>query len=179
MEPKPSCTLLAPAVEVSARCNVVTTVGTRQRYRRDARRRIRVGRRVLERGQPDDAALGQHCGPGGEKGWQLVRYLLRQPLWLFGWIAAVGGFAFQALALHNGPLSVVQPLLVTELVFALVLRRVWIHQDIARSAWISALVTFVALAVFLTVAEPQGGHPTPRRPNGCRRWLSSVASSRY
>jgi len=33
----------------------------------------------------------------------------------------VGSFAFQALALHNGPMSVIQPLLVTELVFALVL----------------------------------------------------------
>lgn len=110
------------------------------------------------------------AAPVGEKGWQLARYLLRQPLWLFGWIAAVGGFAFQALALHSGPLSVVQPLLVTELVFALVLRQVWIHQDIARSAWISALVTCVALAVFLSVAEPQGGHPTPE----ATEWLSSL-----
>ena len=66
--------------------------------------------------------------PGREKGWHLVGYLFRQPLWLLGWIAAVGGFVFQALALHRGQLSVVQPLLITELVFVLVLRRVWIHR---------------------------------------------------
>jgi len=38
------------------------------------------------------------------------------------WRAA---FVFQALALHSGQMSVVQPLLVTELVFALILRRRW------------------------------------------------------
>ena len=59
--------------------------------------------------------------PKREKGWRLVAYLFRQPLWLLGWIAAVGGFAFQAIALHFGQLSVVQPILVTELVFVLVL----------------------------------------------------------
>ncbi len=82
-----------------------------------------------------------------------------QPLWLLGWIAAVGGFAFQALALHRGQLSVVQPILITELVFVLVLRRVWIHQDVARTAWVAAGVVCVALGVFLAMAEPTGGHP--------------------
>jgi hypothetical protein len=37
----------------------------------------------------------------------------------------VGAFVFQALALRNGLISVVQPLLATELVFMLVLRRFW------------------------------------------------------
>src|SRR6516225_3046585 len=90
--------------------------------------------------------------PEREKGWRLVGYLFRQPLWLLGWIAAVGGFVFQALALHDGQLSIVQPLLVTELVFVLVLRRVWIRQDIARAAWASVLVVCVALAVFIKAA---------------------------
>ena len=76
--------------------------------------------------------MTQHSASAGapkrEKGWRLVGYLFRQPLWLLGWIAAVGGFAFQAVALHYGQLSVVQPILVTELVFVLVLRRVWIRQ---------------------------------------------------
>jgi drug/metabolite transporter (DMT)-like permease len=109
--------------------------------------------------------------PKREKGWRLVAYLVRQPLWLLGCIAAVGSFAFQALALHNGQLSVVQPILVTELVFVLVLRRVWIRQDVARAAWAAVLVVCVALAVFLTVAEPTGGHPTPETAE----WLSAVS----
>jgi drug/metabolite transporter (DMT)-like permease len=118
--------------------------------------------------------LTQHSASAGaperEKGWRLVVYLFRQPLWLLGWIAAVGGFAFQAVALHFGQLSVVQPILVTELVFVLVLRRVWIRQDVARAAWTAVLVVCGALAVFLAVAEPTGGHPTPETAE----WLSAL-----
>jgi hypothetical protein len=107
--------------------------------------------------------------PKQEKGWRLALYLVRQPLWLLGWAAAGGIFAFQALALHNGPMSVVQPVLVTELVFVLVLRRVWIHQDVAAAAWASVLVVCVALTVFLIAAEPSGGHPVPQT----KEWLSA------
>ena len=118
--------------------------------------------------------LTQHSAsvgaPKREKGWHLVGYLFRQPLWLLGWIAAVGGFAFQAVALHYGPLSVVQPILVTELVFVLVLRRVWIRQDVAGAAWAAVLVVCVALAVFLTVAEPTGGRPMPETA----QWLAAL-----
>jgi len=108
--------------------------------------------------------------PKREKGWRLALYLLRHPLWLLGWAAAAGTFIFQALALHNGPMSVVQPVLVTELVFVLVLRRVWIHQQVAAAAWASVLVVCVALAVFLIAAEPSGGHPVP----DTNEWLSAV-----
>ena len=110
------------------------------------------------------------AAPKREKGWRLVAYLFRQPLWLLGWIAAVGGFAFQAVALHFGQLSVVQPILVTELVFVLVLRRVWIRQDVAGAAWTAVLVVCGALAVFLAVAEPTGGHPAPETAE----WLSAL-----
>lgn len=106
--------------------------------------------------------------PKRQGGWRLAVYLLHQPLWLLGWIAAAGGFAFQSIALYKGQLGVVQPLLVTELVFALVLRRVWIRQDVARAAWGSAVAICVALAVFLVMAHPHGGHSTA---NG-REWLS-------
>jgi hypothetical protein len=74
------------------------------------------------------------AAPKREKGWRLGLYLVRQPLWLLGGAAAVGSYAFQALALHNGPMSVVQPVLVTELVFVMVLRRVWIRQHVAPAA---------------------------------------------
>jgi drug/metabolite transporter (DMT)-like permease len=107
--------------------------------------------------------------PRREKGWRLALYLPRQPLWLLGAAAAVGSYAFQALALHNGPMSVVQPILITELVFVLVLRRVWIHQEVARAAWAAVLVVCAALAVFLAAAEPTGGNPAPAPAE----WLSA------
>src|SRR5690242_13458753 len=100
---------------------------------------------------------------------RLALYLPRQPLWLLGVAAAVGSFVFQALALHNGPMSVVQPLLITELVFTLVLRRVWIRQDVAGAAWASVSLVCVSLAVFLAVSEPTGGHPAP----AAKQWLSA------
>ena len=113
----------------------------------------------MQRDQPDDAAQGERRRPKRVKGWRLALYLPRQPLWLLGVAAAVGSFVFQALALHNGPMSVVQPLLITELIFGLVLRRVWIHQDVAGAAWASVGVVCVTLAVFLAVGEPTGGRP--------------------
>ena len=94
-------------------------------------------------------------------GFRLVAYLIRSPLWLFGWAAGLGAFVFQAAALNNGQLSIVQALLVTELVFGLLLRRVWIGQAIRRAAWGSAALTCVALAAFVVVDQPQGGTPTP------------------
>ena len=74
--------------------------------------------------------IASTAGPRRSSGWRVVRYLFHNPLWLFGWVALAGAFVFQALALSNGEVSVVQPLLVIELVLTLVLRRVWIHQTI-------------------------------------------------
>ena len=99
--------------------------------------------------------------PHRPAGLRLIGYLLRNPLWLTGWGAQVGAFAFQAVALHLGQVSVVQPLLVTELVLALVLRRVWIRQAVAGTAWTGAAAACAGLAVFIVAAEPRGGHPGP------------------
>jgi len=105
--------------------------------------------------------IASTAGPRRSSGWRVVRYLFHNPLWLFGWVALAGAFLFQALALHDGLVSVVQPLLVTELVFALVLRRFWIHQSIRWITWAGAALTCAALAVFIVAGEPEGGHPTP------------------
>ncbi|HEX4256655.1 MAG TPA: DMT family transporter [Streptosporangiaceae bacterium] len=99
--------------------------------------------------------------PHRSAGWRLIIYLLRNPVWLLGWAAQAGAFVFQALALHNGEVSVVQPLLVVELVITLVLRRVWIRQQIRPAAWSGGALACLGLAVFLGVSEPQGGQFTP------------------
>jgi hypothetical protein len=109
--------------------------------------------------------------PAHSKGWHFVRYLFHNPLWLFGWVALVAAFVFQAVALHNGALSVVQPLLVTELVFALVLRRLWVHQAIHAVTWWAAAVVCVSLATFIAMSEPSGGDVLPTS----RAWAASIA----
>ena len=108
--------------------------------------------------------------PKGAKGWRLVLYLLKSPLWLFGWVALIAAFVFQALALHNGLLSAVQTLLMTELVFALVLRRVWLGQSITSAAWLSAALTSISISVFIVVSEPRGGSSVP----SSHAWTSSI-----
>jgi drug/metabolite transporter (DMT)-like permease len=112
-------------------------------------------------------------GPKKSTGRRLFLYLIENPLWLSGWVALIGAFVFQALALHVGQISVVQPLLVTELVFTLVLRRLWFRQSIRSVTWLAAAMTCVALAVFLTTAEPEGGTSSPP----AQAWILSGAAT--
>src|ERR1700749_2970168 len=49
---------------------------------------------------------------------------LRHPLWIAGLLASLAGFGLHAVALRDGPLTLVQPLLVTGVIFALPLRQV-------------------------------------------------------
>src|SRR5271167_1220801 len=111
------------------------------------------------------------AGTAKARGIRLVASLIRNPLWLFGWAAGLGGFAFQAAALKNGQLSVVQALLVTELVFGLVLRRVWIKQSIKPAAWGGAALTCAGLAAFVLIDQPEGGTPTP----STHAWVAVLA----
>jgi len=98
---------------------------------------------------------------GTASGLRLVARLLRSPLWILGWVAGLAGFLFQAAALGNGQLSIVQAVLVSELVFGLLLRRFWLRQQIRRAAWGSAALTCAGLATFVAVDQPEGGTPTP------------------
>src|SRR5579863_2671337 len=95
-------------------------------------------------------------------GWTFVKYLLRHPLWLLGWAALVGSLIFQALALHFGPLSLVQPILVTELILALVLRQLWLRQSIRGVTWLAAFTTATGLAIFLLITSPHGATFLPK-----------------
>jgi hypothetical protein len=96
-------------------------------------------------------------------GLRLAAALFRSPLWLFGWVAAVGAFVFQAAALNHGELSIVQAVLVTELVFGLALRALWIGQEVRAAAWWSATITCLGLAAFVLIDQPGGGTPSPSR----------------
>lgn len=102
----------------------------------------------------------------------VARFLVTSPMWLLGAAGLVGAFVFQALALHDGLISVVQALLVTELVFALVLRRLWVRQLISGWAWASAALTCAGLSLFIVMAEPEGGHAVAT--SGA--WLSAIVT---
>jgi drug/metabolite transporter (DMT)-like permease len=85
---------------------------------------------------------------------RLLLRLVRRPLWLLGLTADIVGFGLQAAALHRGSLVIVQPLITTSLVFALVLTAAWTHEPISRRQWTAVALVLIGLAVFLIVAAP-------------------------
>jgi drug/metabolite transporter (DMT)-like permease len=85
---------------------------------------------------------------------RLLARLVRRPIWLLGLLADIVGFGLQAAALHRGSLVVVQPLITTSLVFALVLTSMWTHEPISRREWTAVALILAGLAVFLIVASP-------------------------
>jgi drug/metabolite transporter (DMT)-like permease len=93
---------------------------------------------------------------------RFARGLLRQRKWLLSTLGTVIGFALQGLALGTGPIALVQPLLVTGLLFAgitgFILRRQPI--DWPWLGWL--LLTAGGLALFLAMARPSGGAEEPR-----------------
>lgn len=86
----------------------------------------------------------------------LVR-LARQPLWLIGILADVGGFAFQFWALGHGPMVLVQPLLVSGLLFALPLGALAARRSIPPGDLLGAVAVVAGLGLFLGVAQPGPG----------------------
>lgn len=81
----------------------------------------------------------------------LIRSTLAHPLWLGGIVADLVGLVLQVFALHLGALSVVQPLLVSGLLFALLLRARYEHHISLREvAW--AAVLTAALGGFLIIS---------------------------
>lgn len=91
---------------------------------------------------------------GLESWWAHAKYLLRRPLWLMGLGCLIGTFVFTAVALYFGQLTVVQPLYVTELIFTLALRRLWLRDDIPALSWVAAAILCAGLAGFLLIARP-------------------------
>ncbi len=117
--------------------------------------------------------LANISGSGEEKsGWQTTRYLIRHPLWLLGMLCMGGTFVFTALALYFGQLATVQPILVTELIFTLALRVLWLGDRIAARTWGAAALLCAGLIGFLVVADPREGtgHPSPAR------WVVAIGS---
>ncbi|OBG14057.1 hypothetical protein A5765_11835 [Mycolicibacterium celeriflavum] len=87
----------------------------------------------------------------------MVMTLLRRRLWWAGTAAAVAGYVFQALALAKGSLLLVQPILVSALLFALPLSARLAHRRVTRAEWMWALVLTASLAVFVLLAKTRPG----------------------
>ncbi|MBV9485030.1 MAG: DMT family transporter [Frankiaceae bacterium] len=85
----------------------------------------------------------------------LIR-LLRDPLWLLGLLASIGGYLMQAVALFLAPVVLVQPLIVSELIFALPLAAWQAGKRLGRREWIGVVLVAAGLALFIIVGRPAG-----------------------
>lgn len=84
--------------------------------------------------------------------------LAGQTMWLVGTVALLGGYVFQAAALDRGRLAIIQPLLVTTVVFALPLGYFLTHQHVGRREIGGAAVIVAGLALFAIFGDPAGGN---------------------
>jgi drug/metabolite transporter (DMT)-like permease len=83
--------------------------------------------------------------------------LVGQTMWLVGTVALFTGYAFQAAALDRGRLAIIQPLLVTTVVFALPLGYFLTQQHVGRREVVGAAVIVLGLALFAIFGDPAGG----------------------
>src|SRR5580765_8409120 len=100
----------------------------------------------------------------------LVR-LVGQTTWLLGTLALFTGYLFQAGALDRGRLSIIQPLLVTTVVFALPLGYFLTKQHVGRREVLGAVVIIIGLGLFVYFGDPAGGNENA--PNS--EWLIAFA----
>lgn len=96
---------------------------------------------------------------GGGAG--LVLYVVRNRTWLAGGAATAAGLVLQLVALGFGPLSLVQPLLVTSLLFTTVFVAWLRHGRVEGPILRAALLASAGLAAFLWFADPSAGAGTP------------------
>lgn len=91
---------------------------------------------------------------------RLLQDLVRQRLWLAGIALAFLSYGFQALALAFGPLSLVQPILVSELLFALPVSARLGQLKFGIRSWLGAVAVASGLAAAIAAASPSQGNPS-------------------
>jgi drug/metabolite transporter (DMT)-like permease len=80
----------------------------------------------------------------------VVGALVRSRVWLTGWITNLCGFLTQAAALNRGSITLVQPLLVTQLLFSLPLAAARTRVRPRKRDWVFALVVCAGVGLFLS-----------------------------
>jgi drug/metabolite transporter (DMT)-like permease len=88
---------------------------------------------------------------------ELFGRLLRDRQWWTGGLVGAAGFALQAAALDFGSVVLVQALLVISLLFALLISAMVNHRRITRWEGTWAVLLVAAVAVVVTVGNPQEG----------------------
>ena len=101
---------------------------------------------------------------------RLIAHLFRSRQWIAGTVSNTLGYCLQASALAYGSLLIVQPILVTSLLFAMPLEARLARARPPRSQWAWAVALAAGLAIFVTTGNPNhGADHGDTRPSAIRR----------
>jgi hypothetical protein len=87
----------------------------------------------------------------------LLRTLIRKPIWFVGILCMILGFGFQVAALRVSSLTLVQPVIATELLLVFGFLAFRSPRRVQRQDWLAAVAMAFGLALFLGIAHPQDG----------------------
>lgn len=90
-------------------------------------------------------------------GWALLAHLVRRPIWLLGQLLGTVALAFHVLALHYGPIALVQPVVITGIVFAVPVRAAISRRLPGAREMAAVVLAAIGLATFLVVSSPSAG----------------------
>jgi hypothetical protein len=90
---------------------------------------------------------------------RLLLLLVRRPWWLLGIGLDIVGFVTHALALRTGPLTIVQMVVASSLLFSVATVRLWSGRRLSWIAWAAVLAVIVGIGFFVALAPPAGGLP--------------------
>ncbi|MFJ2772301.1 DMT family transporter [Streptomyces sp. NPDC087300] len=117
---------------------------------------------VLQQNAARHAPLSDFLSP------RLLLDLVRVPRWLAGIGLMVCGMVLGAVALGHGEVTLVEPLLATNLLFALALSRHQTGQPLGRQGWAGLVLLAGGVTAFIVAGEPHGGAAVT---DPVRHWL--------
>ncbi|MCW7943050.1 membrane protein [Streptomyces hygroscopicus] len=106
---------------------------------------------VLQQNAAQQAPLSDFLSP------RLLLDLMKMPRWLGGIGLMVTGMILSAIALAHGEISLVEPLVATNLLFALVESRRQTKQSLGRQGWAGLALLAGGVTAFIVAGRPQGG----------------------
>lgn len=103
----------------------------------------------------------------------LIAGVLRRPIWFMGFVLIATSFVLQAFALSLGNLSTIQPIMVTEILFLVIILGLWFQKTLTLTDWLSAIGTSAGLGIFLLVSAARGGTQRPQAED----WILLLSAS--
>ena len=100
--------------------------------------------------------------------------LLRRPVWLLGIFFMLSGFIVHAVSISVSRIALVQPILIAELPFTLVLASWVFRLRMPARDWLAILLASAGLAAFIGCLAPAGGAPAGAPP---ATWAIAIAAT--